>query len=94
MVATLERAEIQTQSIQDRARERLNQALAWLKAAEAGKVGKGQMYCCDAAKKAMVSEAKKNIRHWQGFLETSALLSMTQTEMFDEDIENDDEDDF
>lgn len=66
-----------------------------LKNVKRGRVGPGMMFCCEAAQKQAINAAKKNLKQWSDFLATRALLTSYQAEMFDEDLEdNEDEDDF
>lgn len=64
-----------------------------LKNVKKGRVGPGMMFCCAAAQKQAISAAKKNLKQWSDFLATRALLTSHQTELFDDDLENEDEED-
>ncbi len=75
----------------DRALKYMADAEKALKNVNAGKVGPGKMFCCQAAQKQAISAAKKNLKQWSDFLATRALLTSYQAEMFDDDIEGDED---
>lgn len=75
----------------ERALKYMAEAEKALKNVNAGKVGPGKMFCCQAAQKQAISAAKKNLKQWSDFLATRALLTSYQAEMFDDDIEGDED---